>query len=101
MDTLGGYDRLALLFSKHPELASFRGFRQATVKCLLYKQAELTYLESELNTCAVLNREEDEKLTDSYQYFAKDAQGIDDQRNLMRNFEAKLRDYRESLGSLL
>jgi hypothetical protein len=95
MDPLGGYDRLALLFSKHPELASFRGFRRATIKCLLYKQAELTYLETEFNNLAVLNKEDDEKLTNSYQYFANDAQGVDDQRDLMRDLEGKLRDYRK------
>jgi hypothetical protein len=103
MGTIGGYDRLALLFSRHSELANFRCFRHATLKCLLYKQAELTYLETQANASAVLNRAAggDEKLTTSYQYFAYDAQGAeaDDQREAMKELEEKLGSYRKRLSS--
>ncbi len=44
-----GYDKLALLISKYPELGSLRRFSRLTLKCLLYRQAEITWLEHELD----------------------------------------------------
>lgn len=90
-----GYDKLALLFSKYPELVALRRFRQATMKCLLYKQAELSYLEQKVNSFAKFNKEENEKLATSYREFTE-AKGDDvkEQRQVMADLEAKLSSYR-------
>lgn len=90
-----GYDKLALLFSKYPDLVALRRFRRATMKCLLYKQAELTYLEQQMDFYAENNQRVKPKLNTSYREFSE-AEGfdVDDQRAAMETLEEKLRSYR-------
>jgi hypothetical protein len=56
-----GYAKVAELISAYPELAIFRRFGALNMQSLLYQQAELTHLESELRTIA----EEDIQAGDS------------------------------------
>ena len=42
-----GYDNLSLLISRYPELAILRRFGRTSLKCLLYRQAELSQLEGD------------------------------------------------------
>lgn len=44
-----GYEQLSAFMSKYSELTSLRKFRKLSIECLLYKQAEITWLEHELN----------------------------------------------------
>ncbi len=45
---MASYNKLATLMGRHQELASFRRFRRLNAKSLLYMQAEILHLESEL-----------------------------------------------------
>jgi hypothetical protein len=43
-----GYDRFATFLSRYPQFAIFSHFGALSMKCLLYKQAEILHLETEL-----------------------------------------------------
>ncbi|KAI4128688.1 MAG: hypothetical protein LQ338_002635, partial [Usnochroma carphineum] len=45
---MASYNKLAALMGEHQELATFRRFQRLNVKSLLYMQAEILHLESEL-----------------------------------------------------
>lgn len=45
-----GYARFGTLFATFPELTSFRKFAQLNLELLLYKEAELNWLETELES---------------------------------------------------
>jgi hypothetical protein len=53
--SMEGYAKVAELMSRHSELAIFRQFRTLNLQMLLYQQAELTHLETELRTLVDLD----------------------------------------------
>ena len=96
---LDGYDRLAALISTYPEHAIFRRFGQLTIKCLLYKQAELTFLEHELEKHTKWDKDVPEKseLCRSWYDFVN-ADGDDDvllHRKKVEELQTKIEAYRK------
>jgi hypothetical protein len=95
-----GYDSLALLLSRYPELAIFRKFGRLSMKCILYRQAEIIHLEKELETLAKANSLDPEKLplTKDWYRFAN-AQDPDfdicHQRAKVDELQTKLQQYRK------
>lgn len=97
---LSGYDSLALLLGRYPELAVFRKFGKLSMKCLLYKQAEITYLENELDIFSRRNCADPEKhlLANSWHCFAQSAVPDEDvcyQREKVEEMQQKIQQYRK------
>ncbi len=99
---LTGYDSLALLLGRYPELAVFRKFGKLSMKCLLFKQAEITHLEAELDLLSRKNCADPEKLplAESWSDFAQSG-GPDDELNYQRRkveeVQQKIQEYRKSI----
>ena len=96
---LTGYDSLALLLGRYPELAVFRKFGKTSMKCLLYKQAEITYLENELDVLSQSNCSSLEKLplACSWHHFARSPLPNEDlvyQRAKAEEMQQKVQQYR-------
>ena len=99
--TLTGYDSLALLLGRYPELAVFRRFGSLSMKCLLFKQAEITHLEAELDVLSRRNCADPEKslLAKSWYDFAQSDAPDDElnhQRGKVEEVQRKIQEYRES-----
>lgn len=97
-----GYDSLAVLLGRYPELAVFRKFGKLSMKCLLFKQAEITHLEAELDVLSRRNCASPEKvpLTKSWSDFAQ-ADDPDEelvfQRQKVEELQRKIQEYRKSI----
>ena len=103
-----GYDRLALLISRYPELGSLRKFGQLTLKCLLYRQAEITWLEHELDYLSKSNSESNEpeknRLGKSWYDLARGDDGDDEiayQRAKVEELQTKIHTYRTLSTSIV
>ncbi len=98
MDGPDGYDKLATLFSTYPELAIVRKFGALSMKCLLYRQAELTYLEHELEQQSQWDRRNPEKskLTRSWYEFTHAEADLDleHHRKKVNELQDKIQQYR-------
>ena len=92
-----GYDNLALLGSRYPELSILRKFGKLSIKCLLYQQAELSWLEGDIafqeEKCSGSS---DEKCLTSWHHLTSgdvDSDGMEYRRKVAE-LQQKLRDYR-------
>ena len=63
---MADYNRLATLVGTHQELALFRNFKALNVKNLLYMQAELVHLQSELETIELDNKQSGDEERSTY-----------------------------------
>jgi hypothetical protein len=90
-----GYHKIARLMGQHSDLAIVRRFSELNIKDLLYAQAELVHLESELHSIA----EEDQKHHDRA-WYARDwwslAQPQDEDESQAEQWE-KVLEIREKL----
>src|SRR5277367_3687174 len=90
-----GYHKIARLMGQHSDLAIVRRFSELNIKDLLYAQAELVHLESELHTVA----EEDQRHLDRA-WYARDwwslAQPQDEDESQAEQWE-KVLEIREKL----
>jgi hypothetical protein len=93
-----GYDKLAVLLARYPDLMIYRKFGRLGTKCLLYMQAELSHLEYDLDVI----RAEDRKYTQTagfdYSWEKMDKASSDDaadaQSQKVREILTKLETYR-------
>lgn len=63
-----GYDKLASLIGSHHELAIFRNFGALNAKNILYMQAELVHLESQLSDIVLEDKHSKDTVKHGYQY---------------------------------
>lgn len=98
-----GYSKVANLMGQNLELGIIRRFKNLNMQNLLYLQAELTQLESELRDLEAENGARQ----DHRRYYAKDwwtlshplQEGDDAQWHKMLEVRAKLREYSARLHS--
>lgn len=91
-----GYEQLAHLTTECPELLILRRFDKLSSKLLLRLQAELLYLESELEALTTVDEKQDPELST---YWGKVREGGDGHDILLQvdkftEVEQKLRNYR-------
>lgn len=91
-----GYEEVNLLTSKFPELLILRKFDRLSTRILLRQQAELLYLEQELNDFL---SEDEKRYPDINACFCKLKQSGGEERTLLHlekynNVEKKLKIYR-------
>ena len=99
-----GYDKFSFLLSKYPELALLRRFGRLSTKCLLYRQAELTWLEDDIDFLARKSQSShsEKSASTSWDYLMH---GENDQqstfyRTKVEQLHEKLQAYRESFAPL-
>jgi hypothetical protein len=104
---VAGYPKLAGLMGLFPELAILRRFGSLNMRNLLYMQAELVYLENELQECELADkyaRSRDERTRYRSNWFwlresARYGEGEPSrQLRLVLKIREKLKEYSESLG---
>src|SRR5947209_2743199 len=102
-----GYDKLSAFLGKQPSLAMVRKFSNLGIKNLLYMQAELAHLESDLKSMAIEDSESEDPERMLFQNCWWDLHrarsGDDHQWQTVREIREKLREYCEPndpLGSL-
>ncbi|KAH0840788.1 hypothetical protein FOPE_05905 [Fonsecaea pedrosoi] len=102
--SMGSYPKLSDLMGTWPEVAIFRRFGSLNAQNLLFLQAEITHLETELRD--LRNEEEqrqDLKGIEAQRNWYKLSQGLEDddepseQWDIIQKIRVKLREYNESL----
>jgi hypothetical protein len=93
-----GYEKLAALMGERPTLAIFRRFASLGARNLLYLQAELVCLESELKRCALEDHAsgDAEKLdyaVNWYSLMRSEETGQSFQWTIMQDIRTKLKEY--------
>ena len=95
---MDGYTRVARLMGNHNEMAAFRGFQALSFQNLLYQQAELIELETELQALALADKSSDHPSRTLYEkhwhLLSRSAgDGNDEQWQKVLQIRAKLREY--------
>jgi hypothetical protein len=93
-----GYEKLAELMGERPTLGIFRRFSSLGAKNLLYLQAELVSLESELKRCVAEDNssgdaEKLEYAVNWYSLMRSEEKGKSMQWTIMQDIRRKLREY--------
>ena len=99
-----GYDSLALLTSRYPELAILRRFGRSWLKCLLYRQAELSRLEGDvLFLEAKCHSDRGEKFSSSWNRLSDEAGNLDaaEYREKVMELQKGLQEYRQLAAPLV
>lgn len=93
-----GYDKLASLIGRYPDLAIYRKFGALGAKVLLHMQAELVHLENELSIISQRNSTDPEKARFDVSWEALNqatSEGAADlQHNMILQIQEKLAVYR-------
>lgn len=94
-----GYSKLANWMSRYPEMAILRSFRTLNMRVLLYQQAELVYLEADLQRIIIANKNDGDPRKAAYErnmwelnHSAKD--GCDSQLQIIQKIQEKLELFR-------
>jgi hypothetical protein len=98
---MDGYTRVARFMGNHNEMAAFRGFQVLGFQNLLYQQAELIELETELRALALADKSSHHPSRPLYEkhwrLLSRSAgDGNDEQWQKVLQIRAKLREYCES-----
>ena len=97
-----GYGKLASLMSRYSDHSIFRGFKYLAVKHLLYSQAELLYLEDELNFVCGLDEADQQRRGANRSWrklFTESSHpGPHKQREIMQAVQEKLPQYCEPVS---
>jgi hypothetical protein len=98
---MDGYTKVARLMGNHNEMAAFRGFQALNFQNLLYQQAELIELETELQALALADKSSDHPSRTLYEkhwrLLSRSAgDGNNEQWQKVLQIRAKLREYCES-----
>lgn len=96
-----GYPKLAVWMSRQPETAILRSFSKLSMLSLLYQQAELVYLEADLQRIALADKNSDDPQKVSYERnwwaLSRSAEdGSDLQLQLTKEVSKRLKAYRMS-----
>ena len=99
-----GYAKIASLMGAYPEVAILRRFRALNIQSLLYIQAELVHLESELRESSHANQQSEDahRVTMSKDWFtlAHYHEGNERQWAVALRIREKLKEYGTRVGML-
>lgn len=92
-----GYEQLSFFMSKYPELTLLRRFRKLSIECLLYKQAEITWLEHELSRSRQRQSGSGTLVPESWQSFANGSseKELEHQKSIMDQLSTKIPVFRK------
>ena len=96
-NAMDGYAKIARLMAHHHEMATFRGFEAISFQNLLYLQAELVYLQDELQELVKADKESGHPIKSVYekdwrQLRQSQADGSEQWQKVLE-IRAKLREY--------
>lgn len=102
---MDGYAKIARLMANHHEMATFRGFKAIGFQNLLYLQAELVYLQNELQELVKADKESGHPIKSVYekdwcQLRQSQADGSEQWQKVLE-IRAKLREYCKQNNVLL
>jgi hypothetical protein len=100
---MDGYAKIARLMANHHEMATFRGFEAIGFQNLLYLQAELVYLQDELQELVKADKESGHPIKSVYekdwrQLRQSQADGSEQWQKVLE-IRAKLREYCKQIMS--
>lgn len=94
-----GYAKIAMLMGEHNELGIFRGFRTLNMQSLLYQQAEITFLESRLQSLVQSNpgnSGQGGSTNDWWLLANSDHDGVKEVWEIVQQIQVKLEKYSKS-----